>query len=504
MTRMFAYTPILMDATKRILVCKEPAVILEGRTRFWTVGLGKGCALSVLLMSLSNQMSLLTGIEYFDTASFFLCLAVALVLVGLLKPLQKPVARLALSLVSCGLALMWVVLLIYLQAATSFDSAVPEILLVLYGFSGRIVTLLLNIHWNYHCTLNTLDENPRCVAFSILCALGLFLLYLARGGFFAQCLVIGALGACAVLATATSWTEFRNRTGDHDAETIYASDQAHSLTSEGHGMTRVLYFGSRVLYGLLLGVLVWLGATSAPTRASRTLALMGVLGALVGLAFVAARLLTPRGNSAAAIASPVAAFLLLWTAFYPEAASHPLCLYAALADLTWTAQNLFQLPSYRRICRLPAAFFAYADYIAQIIPYYLVVWLLSSCGDATRYLQVQGVAPQTLGTVCIIVLMAFSIGAMVRHAMRYLPRPPAPPSVDSTPSSAVADSSLLDALTPRERDVFALMAAGYSRSYIGKVLYISPDTVKVHARHIYAKLDIASKDELIQLADNQT
>ena len=71
MTRMFAYTPILMDATKRILVCKEPAVILEGRTRFWTVGLGKGCALSVLLMSLSNQMSLLTGIEYFDTASFF-------------------------------------------------------------------------------------------------------------------------------------------------------------------------------------------------------------------------------------------------------------------------------------------------------------------------------------------------------------------------------------------------------------------------------------------------
>ena len=48
--------------------------------------------------------------------------------------------------------------------------------------------------------------------------------------------------------------------------------------------------------------------------------------------------------------------------------------------------------------------------------------------------------------------------------------------------------------------MFDLIAAGYSRNYIGKVLFISPDTVKVHAKHIYAKLGFSSKDDLIAFA----
>ena len=45
-----------------------------------------------------------------------------------------------------------------------------------------------------------------------------------------------------------------------------------------------------------------------------------------------------------------------------------------------------------------------------------------------------------------------------------------------------------------------MLAEGYSRPYIAKMLYISVDTVKVHVKHIYAKLGIGSQDDLIRIA----
>ncbi len=48
----------------------------------------------------------------------------------------------------------------------------------------------------------------------------------------------------------------------------------------------------------------------------------------------------------------------------------------------------------------------------------------------------------------------------------------------------------LDALTPREREVLALMAEGQSNTGIGKTLWISPGAVEKHIRHIFRKLGI--------------
>ncbi len=54
-------------------------------------------------------------------------------------------------------------------------------------------------------------------------------------------------------------------------------------------------------------------------------------------------------------------------------------------------------------------------------------------------------------------------------------------------------------LSSREREITALLAMGKSRSQIGKDLYLSLGTVNTHVSHIYAKLGIHSKDELIGL-----
>jgi DNA-binding NarL/FixJ family response regulator len=48
----------------------------------------------------------------------------------------------------------------------------------------------------------------------------------------------------------------------------------------------------------------------------------------------------------------------------------------------------------------------------------------------------------------------------------------------------------LDALTPREREVLALMAQGQSNAGIAKTLWITPGAVEKHVKHIFAKLGI--------------
>jgi len=51
-------------------------------------------------------------------------------------------------------------------------------------------------------------------------------------------------------------------------------------------------------------------------------------------------------------------------------------------------------------------------------------------------------------------------------------------------------------LTPREREVVELTLRGHSAEAIGRLLGISPGTVRIHRRNIYAKLRISSQGEL--------
>lgn len=56
-------------------------------------------------------------------------------------------------------------------------------------------------------------------------------------------------------------------------------------------------------------------------------------------------------------------------------------------------------------------------------------------------------------------------------------------------------------LSAREQEVFLYLARGYGQVYIAKELYVSENTIRTHVRHIYAKLNISSREELIQLID---
>lgn len=59
------------------------------------------------------------------------------------------------------------------------------------------------------------------------------------------------------------------------------------------------------------------------------------------------------------------------------------------------------------------------------------------------------------------------------------------------------DFSLLDALTRREQEVYALLKKGKPNSEIASALYISESTVKSHLRSIFRKLGVHRRNEIL-------
>ena len=92
-------------------------------------------------------------------------------------------------------------------------------------------------------------------------------------------------------------------------------------------------------------------------------------------------------------------------------------------------------------------------------------------------------------------------GDLARNAARWLG---AQPILDelvaagSTPTRG--DGATTDVLTPREREILALVAAGRSNGEIARQLFISAKTVSVHVSNILGKLGAAGRTEAAAIA----
>lgn len=74
---------------------------------------------------------------------------------------------------------------------------------------------------------------------------------------------------------------------------------------------------------------------------------------------------------------------------------------------------------------------------------------------------------------------------------------------DNSPDALIKLARVYD-LSSRESEVCKLLLKGYSLSKIGEELIISHNTVRSHAKSIYRKLGIHSKQELIKLAEQMS
>lgn len=179
-------------------------------------------------------------------------------------------------------------------------------------------------------------------------------------------------------------------------------------------------------------------------------------------------------------------------------------LASLLANAMFTSLEIIMILYFIRLARMtqrPVSFFigigACATYSGVLVGYMLgAEWAALAAQGA---MGIQG--------FCLILVGAFAFAMLLvpRHDSA-LSGTPDPKAAEDTPDDQHASFDALCegiaasySLSKRETDVFKLLAQGRSQPYIRDTLFLSKNTVSTHIRHIYRKLDIHSKEELIDM-----
>jgi two-component system nitrate/nitrite response regulator NarL len=79
-------------------------------------------------------------------------------------------------------------------------------------------------------------------------------------------------------------------------------------------------------------------------------------------------------------------------------------------------------------------------------------------------------------------------------------RQPNTPDGKTTPTSLADPVKNLEVLSPREKEIFLLIAKSLSNKQIARDLDIAETTVKIHIQHIFKKLDLTSRVQIAVFA----
>lgn len=103
----------------------------------------------------------------------------------------------------------------------------------------------------------------------------------------------------------------------------------------------------------------------------------------------------------------------------------------------------------------------------------------------------------------VIALVAVGIGLKLADRAR-APRPEpgpvmrtdAPPAAEPPAPAAAA----IELLSPREREILALLARGLSNKELARELSVSENTIKTHLANLYAKLGVGRRTQALAVA----
>lgn len=139
---------------------------------------------------------------------------------------------------------------------------------------------------------------------------------------------------------------------------------------------------------------------------------------------------------------------------------------------------------------------------------YLVFAVATTVAPLVYYPQNFGAATFTVIVLVVLYILAMS-NAVIQNRKRKSDEADSGPNTRPFQEPLVVDEvaqrcSILaeqNQLTAREKDVFLLLAKGRDVPSIAKQLFISENTVRSHSKNVYRKLNVHSKQELLDLLE---
>lgn len=232
---------------------------------------------------------------------------------------------------------------------------------------------------------------------------------------------------------------------------------------------------------LIAAVRSWRGSQRYQEKATFWIASMGVsIGLFFGLFF------------ADALVDPAFSAFSVMSAISP---CFPILL--AFIALLMTYQNrLSPLQSF-------GLFFFSMLAIEKLLAYIALPPIIESMGAFTP--EVSRIIDVVIGAVSLVAILVFFVKFCQEDTLRMLfsASDKRASSLDEPDGSSHRASCLALAhehgLTKRELDILGYLAAGYSAKRIGEMLFISERTVQTHTRNIYKKLDVHTRQDVIDL-----
>ena len=249
-------------------------------------------------------------------------------------------------------------------------------------------------------------------------------------------------------------------------------------------------------YALLFRIMGGLGGSAAGVPALKFA--VTIAGLLAMWSYLSRREGNPDGPNA--IVLPL--FVLVVTALMGVPSPNE-ALRAVASTVASSCWPLFYLGLWVTLLTTPAPAGANAASVFTVGWLVLNVFLVALAPLAD--LLSQQVSQGTLSLVALAFLLIYTIGVatLLMHRHDANDRAAAKNELCGDFEAIVALRSSKAGLTPRETDVFLLLARGRSVPFIAEALSLSPSTVKGHVRHLYAKLGVSNKQELLDLVDKE-
>ena len=157
--------------------------------------------------------------------------------------------------------------------------------------------------------------------------------------------------------------------------------------------------------------------------------------------------------------------------------------------------------------RLLALFLLVPESLAAFVRHIVVPPLLVATGmEPIAAASYAGMAIILVLTVTIICVLGSLLLKQVDRATEPTPASgpaPEPPTAPSRDEQALDRLALTYGLTAREAQTASYVSKGYSLEKTAELLGISINTVRTHMRSVYGKLAVHSRQELIDLLDEQ-